>query len=86
MPAILWLIGFFILAAFLGREKLSWWEAMVSLGYVLVLPAYLLLALFYNCFLRPKKYRTWERQLMCQKCGFIFDAQEHARASSIEWE
>jgi hypothetical protein len=83
-PIILWLVGFFILMAFVGRGKLSWWMAMVSLGYVLLLPAYLLAALFYNFFLRPRKYRMWERKLMCQKCGFIFNVQESAEASSNE--
>jgi hypothetical protein len=85
-PAILWLVGFFPVMAFVGRGKLSWWTAMASLAYVLLLPAYLLAGLFYNLFLRPKKYRAWERHLMCQKCGFILDARDRAEGSSIECE
>jgi uncharacterized membrane protein YfcA len=72
-PAILWLLGFFILMAFAGREKLSWMMGAVSAGYLLLLPAYFLAALLYNFFLRPRKKRDWEARFMCQKCGFVLN-------------
>jgi hypothetical protein len=70
-PAIAWLLGFFILMAFDGRGKLSWLMGALSVAYVFLLPAYLLAALFYNFFVRPKKYRSWAEQFMCQRCGTV---------------
>jgi hypothetical protein len=69
-PAILWLLGFFILMSFAVRGKLSWMMGALSVGYLLLLPAYLLVALLYNFFLRPKKYRDWNEEFICQQCGF----------------
>jgi hypothetical protein len=42
----------------------------LSVGYLLVLPAYILAALLYNFFLRSKKYKTWSEEFICQRCGF----------------
>lgn len=77
-PAILWLLGFFILMSFAARGKLSWMMGVLSVGYLLILPAYLLAALLYNFFLRPKKKRDWEARFMCQKCGFLLTHQDTA--------
>jgi hypothetical protein len=68
-PIILWLLGFFIVTAFAVREKLSWMMGALSVGYLLILPAYLLAALIYNHFLRPKKYKDWNEEFICQRCG-----------------
>ena len=57
-PVVLWLIGFFIVMAFAGRGKLSWTMGALSVGYPFILPAYLLAALLYNFFVRPKSTRT----------------------------
>ena len=69
-PLILWLIGFLIVMAFAGRGKLSWIMGALSVGYLLLLPAYLLAALLYNFLIRPKKYKDWNEELICQRCGF----------------
>jgi hypothetical protein len=69
-PVVLWLIGFFIVMAFAGRGKLSWMMGALSVGYLLVLPAYLLAALLYNFFPRPAKYKAWNEEFICQRCGF----------------
>lgn len=69
-PMILWLLGFFILMSFAGREKLSWMMGALSVCYLLILPAYVLAALLYNFFFRPKKYRDWNEEFICQRCGF----------------
>jgi hypothetical protein len=68
-PIILWLLGFFIVMAFTAREKLSRIMGALSVGYVLLLPGYLLAALIYNFFLRPKKYKDWNEEFICQRCG-----------------
>ncbi len=73
-PAIPWLLGFFILMAFAGRGKLSWMIGIVSVGGVLLLPVYLFAALFYNFFVRPKKYRDWLEKFMCQHYGALNEA------------
>lgn len=70
VPVVLWLIGFFIVMAFAGRGKLSWMMGALSVGYLLLLPAYLLAALLYNFFLRPKKFKDWNEEFICQRCGF----------------
>ena len=69
-PVGLWLVGFFIVMAFAGRGKLSWMMGVLSVGYLLLLPAYLLAALLYNFFVRPKKYKDWTEEFICQQCGF----------------
>jgi hypothetical protein len=51
----------------------------LSMGYALLLPVYLLVALFYNFFLRTKKKRDWEARFMCQKCGFVWNPDESHR-------
>jgi hypothetical protein len=78
-PIILWLIGFFLLVALDGRGRLSWLVGMLSVAYVLALPVYLLGALFYNIFLRPRKLEVWEHKFMCQKCGAIIRSQTDSR-------
>jgi len=70
-PAILWLLGLFILMAFDGRGKPSWLTGMISAVYVLAIPAYFLVALFHNLLVRPKKHKDWERKSMCQRCGAL---------------
>lgn len=62
-------MGFFIVMAFAGRGKLSWMMGALAVGYILLLPAYLLAALLYNFFLRPKKYKNWNEEFICQRCG-----------------
>ena len=74
MPAILWLLGLFILLAFDGRGKLSWLLEMISAVYILAIPAYFLVALFHNLLVRPKKHKDWERKSMCQRCGALIEA------------
>jgi hypothetical protein len=72
-PAILWLLGFFILMAFDGRGKLSGLMGMISSGYILATPVYFLVALFHNFLVRPKKQRGWKRKSMCQRCGALIE-------------
>jgi len=45
-PVILWLVIFFPLMAFVGRG--STLIAIIAVGYIALLPSYLLAALFYN--------------------------------------
>jgi hypothetical protein len=73
-PAILWLLGLFILMAFDGRGKLSWLTGMISAVYILAIPAYFLVALFHNLFIRPKKHKDWESKSMYQCCGALVEA------------
>lgn len=70
-PTILWLLGFFVVMAFAGRGKLTTPMAIVSVAYLFLLPAFLIGTLAYNYFVYPKKYRTWERTYMCQRCGTL---------------
>ena len=74
VPAILWLLGLFILMPFDGRGKLSWLMGMISAVYILAIPAYFLVALFHNLLVRPKKHMDWERKSMCQRCGALIEA------------
>lgn len=69
-PAILWLPGFFIVMSFAVRSRLSWMMGALSIGYLQLLPTYLLAALFYNFFLRPRKYKDWNEEFICQRCDF----------------
>jgi hypothetical protein len=78
-PVILWLMGFFIVMAFAGRGKLSWMMSALSMGYASLLPVYLLVALFYNFFLRPKKKTEWGGKFLCQRCGFVWIPDESHR-------
>src|SRR5580700_441340 len=68
-PAILWLVGFFPLMAFVGRRKLSFAMGLVSAAYILLLPTLVVSAVVYNFFVYPQKYRTWDGTFMCQRCG-----------------
>jgi hypothetical protein len=68
-PVILWVVGLFIVMAFAGRGKLSWMMGALSVGYLFALPAYLLAALLYNFFLRPKRNKHWEEKFMCLRCA-----------------
>ena len=81
-PVVLWLIGFFILMSFDARGKLSWAMAVLSVAYILFLPGYLLGSLFYNLFVRPKKFRQWQQNFMCQLCGAIIETDKFIRSSS----
>jgi hypothetical protein len=54
-----------------GRGRLSLMMGALAVGYLLMLPAYLLAALRYNFFLRPKKQKAWENQFLCQRCGTV---------------
>src|SRR5882724_13661775 len=72
-PIVLWLFGFFILMSFDAQGKLSWAMAVLSVAYVLLLPAYLLGSLIYNLFIRPKKFKQWQQKFMCQRCGAIVE-------------
>jgi len=74
-PIILWLVGLFPTMALVARAKLSPLTGLISVGYVLALPVYLVVALFYNCLVRPKKHRKWERKFMCQRCGALIESQ-----------
>jgi hypothetical protein len=66
-PAILWLVGFFPLMAFVGRGKLSFAMGLLSVAYVVLLPALVVSAFIYNSFVYPKKYRAWDGMFMCQR-------------------
>ena len=81
-PVTLWLMGFFIVMAFAGRGKLSWTMGALAVGYLLMLPTYLLAALLYNFFLRPKKRKAWENQSLCQRCGTVAGSIARAVAHS----
>jgi hypothetical protein len=70
-PVVLWLVGFFVVMAFAWSGKLSWIMDALSIGYLLLLPAYLLATLLYNFLVRPKKYKGWNEQFMCQRCGSL---------------
>jgi hypothetical protein len=48
---------------------------ILSVAYIMALPVYLLAALFYDFFLRPKKLRVWEHKFMCQRCGHILETE-----------
>ena len=81
-PVILWVMGFFIVMAFAGRGKLLWMMGALSMGYALTLPVYLLVALFYNFFLRPKKKTEWEGKFLCQRCGLVWNPHESHRLAT----
>jgi hypothetical protein len=70
-PMILWLVGFFPLMAFVGRGKLSLAMGLISVAYLLLLPTYLLGTLSYNFVVHPKRYHSWEKNFMCQRCGTV---------------
>jgi hypothetical protein len=80
-PIVFWLIGFFVLTSFDAQGKLSWAMAVLSVAYVFILPTYLLGSLIYNLFVRPKKFRQWQRKFMCQRCGTIVEADKFMRSS-----
>jgi len=75
-------MGIFIVMAFAGRGKLSWMMGALSMGYALLLPVYLLVVLFYNLFLRPKKKTEWEGKFLCQRCGFVWNPDESHRLAT----
>jgi len=83
-PVILWVMGFFIVIAFAGRGKLSWMMGALSVGYLLILPAYLLAALLYNFFVRPNKYKDWNEEFICQRCGFHLRIRKGENAVALE--
>lgn len=81
-PTVLWLMGFFVLMSFDARGKLSWEMSVLSVAYVLFLPAYWLGSLFYNFFVRPKKVRRWQQNFMCQRCGAIVESDKFIHSTS----
>ena len=81
-PIVLWLFGFFILMSFDAQGKLSLAMAVLSVAYVLLLPAYLLGSLIYNLFFRTKKFKQWQQKFMCQRCGAIIEPDRYIRPSS----
>ena len=48
--------------------------AIVSALYLVLLPAYIIRALFYNFLVRPNKHKAWENQFLCQRCGTAVDS------------
>jgi hypothetical protein len=80
-PAILWLVGFFPLMAFVGRGKLSFAVGLLSVVYVLLLPALVVSAFVYNLFVYPQKYRAWEGMFMCQRCGAFINTHGSLQSS-----
>lgn len=72
-PMILWLVGFFPVMAFLGREKLSFAMGLLGVTYVLLFPVLPVGALVYNFFVYPKKYKRWDGTFMCQLCGALVE-------------
>lgn len=81
-PAILWLVGFFPLIAFVGRGKLSFAMGLVSVAYVLFLPALVASAFVYNLFVYRTKYRAWETMFMCQRCGALINAHPSSQSAA----
>jgi hypothetical protein len=72
-PITLWLVGFFPIMAFVSRGKLSALTGLASVGYIFLLPAYLLGTLSYNFVLCPKKYRKWDATFMCQRSATLVE-------------
>jgi hypothetical protein len=60
--------------AFAGRGELSFAMGLLSIAYVLLLPALVVSAFFYNLFVYPQKHRAWEGLFMCQRCGALINA------------
>jgi hypothetical protein len=83
-PMILWVTGFFFGLAFAGREKLSWTMGALSVGYLLLLPAYLFAAVIYNYLVRPKKYKDWKQDLTCRRCGARSRIRQEENTVSLE--
>jgi hypothetical protein len=80
-PVILWLVGLFPTMASVARAKLSPLTGLISVAYVLALPVYFLVALFYNWLVRPKKYKNWERKFMCQRCGALIEGHTRTQVN-----
>jgi hypothetical protein len=80
-PAILWLVGFFSLMAFVGRGKLSFAMGLASAAYILLLPTLVVSVFVYNLFFYPKKYRAWDGTLMCQRCGAFINTHGSLQSS-----
>ena len=81
-PSILWLVGFFPLMALVGQGKLSFARGLLSVAYVLLLPALVLSAFVYNSFVYPKKYTAWDGTFMCQRCGALINTQGNSRSAA----
>jgi hypothetical protein len=81
-PITLWLIGFFILMSFDARGKLPWEMAILSVAYILALPAYLLGSLCYNFVVRPRKVKNWERKFICQCCRAMIEDESGRTADA----
>jgi hypothetical protein len=52
-----------------------------SVAYVLLLPALVVGAFAYNCFVYPKKYRRWDGEFMCQRWGALINAHTSAQSA-----
>lgn len=81
-PAILWLVGFFLLMALVDRGKLSFAMGLVSVAYVLLLPALVVSAFLYNWVVYPKKYRAWDSTFMCQRCGALINTHDSLQSAA----
>jgi hypothetical protein len=84
LPVIFWLIGFFTVMAFAGRGRLSWIMGAFSVGYLLLLPVYLLAALLYNFLVRPRNDKDWKEEFLCQRCGARSTIRDHKLEPSLE--
>jgi hypothetical protein len=56
--------------------------AVLSVAYILALPAYLVSSLCYNFVVRPGKLKNWERKFMCQRCGAIIEDESSSGADA----
>lgn len=72
-PSVLWLAGFFVVFAFVGRTKISAPVVLFSLTYVALLPPVLIGAFAYNVFIFRTRYMRWEAKYMCRDCGALVD-------------
>jgi hypothetical protein len=80
-PTVLWLLGFFVVMAFVGRGKLTTLMTIASVTYIFLLPALFIGTLAYNIFVYPKKHRAWEGQFLCQRCGTVVASLDSANTS-----
>lgn len=81
VPTVLWLLGFFVVMAFVSRGKLTTPMTIAAVAYMFLLPALLIGTLAYNLFIYPKKQKTWEGQFLCQRCGTVVAGLDCANTS-----
>ena len=82
-PTILWLVGFFVVFAFVGRTEISTPIVLFLLTYVAMLPALLTAAFAYNLFIYRARYRRWEAKFICRDCGAIVDPSTSLAARTV---